>query len=313
MRPNKKIGDGLILIILPFILLLLGPSSVLGEKIVIDSDDQLEFAHQTMERGDYDRAIGEFERFIYFFPRNEKVPEAQYFIGECYLKAKRYENARNALELVYKKYPRTVIAGKALFLMGESYYRQGVPKEADYYYQKVIQEYPDTELRNAAFYRIGWTRMEGSRWKEASEILKGVEPTSPLYESAVDLSEKSLQGENLEYKSPAAAGVMAGILPGLGHVYCNRYKDGLMAFLLNGSFIWAAVESFQENHDALGGILLFLELGWYSGNIYSAVNCAHKENRKRKEEFLKQLPDNLNLGLFTNGQGHLGLALKFDF
>jgi hypothetical protein len=106
---------------------------------------------------------------------------------------------------------------------------------------------------------------------------------------------------------------MAAILPGLGHAYCERYRDGLVALLLNGLFIWAAVESFDEEHDVLGGILLFVEAGWYAGNIYSAVNCAHKHNRHVKNEFLRMLPDTLDLNVFTSGKGHYGLVLKVDF
>jgi hypothetical protein len=39
----------------------------------------------------------------------------------------------------------------------------------------------------------------------------------------------------------------------------------------------------------VGGILTFFELGWYSGNIYSAVSSAHKYNRERKKEYLDLL------------------------
>ncbi|MEE9610697.1 MAG: hypothetical protein V3W19_05565, partial [Desulfatiglandales bacterium] len=96
------------------------------------------------------------------------------------------------------------------------------------------------------------------------------------------------------------------------HVYSNRYKDGLAAFLLNGLFILAAVEAFDEDLNVLGGMLIFLELGWYTGNIYSAVNTAHKYNRKARNDFRRSLPDRLNLNLFTTRDG-LGVALKIDF
>ncbi|MFH1349829.1 MAG: tetratricopeptide repeat protein [Pseudomonadota bacterium] len=296
-----------------FFLSIIQPVSALSEKIVIDSEDQFRFATQYMGRGEYDRAIGEFERFIYFFPKNDRVPEARYHIGECFLRGRRYEAARRALEEVCRDYPQTNMAGKALFLIGESYYMQGVLSEAEFYYRKVIEEYPQPELKSSALYRLGWNRMKGDRWREAAEIFKKVEKDSPLYGNSLELAERSIEGEHLAYKDPTTAGVMAGILPGLGHAYCNRYKDGLVALLLNGSFVWAAVESFEQDHDVLGGILLFLELGWYSGNIYSAVNSAHKHNRKIREDFLKGLPDDLRLNIFSTREGHIGLALRFDF
>jgi len=37
------------------------------------------------------------------------------------------------------------------------------------------------------------------------------------------------------------------------------------------------------------GILSFFEAGWYAGNVYGAVNGAHKYNRYTTETFLRNL------------------------
>ena len=134
-----------------------------------------------------------------------------------------------------------------------------------------------------------------------------------MYDNSTILAESSLKGEFLPYKNPTTAGILAGALPGMGHAYCGRYKDGMVALVLNGLFIWAAVESFHQDNPALGSILGFLELGWYSGNIYSAVNSAHKLNRKLKDDYLKSLPDQFRINLMTQRDGTLGLALRFEF
>jgi tol-pal system protein YbgF len=294
-----------------FLMLLLKPASALPGQIILDADDQFEFAQQLMERGEYQGAVGEFQRFIHFFPEDEKVPKAHYLIGVSYLRARKYETARKVLGEVYKNYSNRPLSGKALLLIGESYYRQGISGEAAHYFERVIKEYPQPELKNAAIYRLGWSRMQSNNWREASKTFETVEKSSPLFASAQELSEESLKGELLPYKNPTTAGVLA-VIPGLGHVYSNRYKDGLVAFLLNGLFIWAAVEAFDEDLNVLGGMLLFLELGWYTGNIYSAVNTAHKYNRKARNDFRQSLPDRLNLNLFTTKDG-LGVALKIDF
>ena len=302
----------LLVILVPFLCF-----SQLGEprsaEITIQSDEQFDFAEQALQKGEYQRAITEFERFIHFFAGDEKVPKARYLIGISHLKAKGYAEARNVFEEIMKIYPDKPIAGEALFMIGESYYKQGVFEEAERYFQQVIDLHPLPEMKNRAIYRIGWSRMQTGRWREASENFKGVERGSRLYPSAGDLSEKSLKGEALPYKAPATAGVMAALVPGLGHAYCERYKDAVVAFLLNGLFIWAAYESFDEDHEALGAILSFVELGWYSGNIYSAVNCAHKYNRNVKNNFLRTMADDLDVGLLTTRQGHLGLALQIHF
>jgi hypothetical protein len=106
---------------------------------------------------------------------------------------------------------------------------------------------------------------------------------------------------------------LAAVLPGLGHAYVGRYKDGGIAFLVNALFIWAAVESFHNDNNVLGGMICFLELGWYSGNIYSAVNSTHKYNRKIGRDLRKDLKDRLELKPLLLSQGGAGLAVSFRF
>ena len=288
------------------------PATTPSNQIIINSDDQFQFALQTLELGEYQRAVVEFERFIHFFPESEKVPRARYLIGAAYLQGRQFEAARKALNEVYEAYSHKVLGGRALLLIGESYYVQDIFEEAKFYYKRVIQEYPLPELTDAAYYRLGWTRMHSDEWVEASETFKLVKKDSPLYPSAFDLSEESLKGNELSYKSPTTAGVLA-IIPGLGHAYLGRYKDGLVALLLNGLTIWAAVEAFNEDLNVLGGLLVALEIGWYSGNIYSAVNGAHKYNRKIKNDFRENLPDRFEIDYSKSRTVPLGLTLKIEF
>jgi tetratricopeptide (TPR) repeat protein len=299
----------LLLLVLSF----MGPGLGFADEVIIKSDEQFRLGHEAMQRGEYQRAVTELERFLHFFPRDERVPKVRALIGLCYLQAKLYEKAREVFDDVSKAYAGKPIEGEALFMIGESYYRQGLYGEAERYFRQVSEESPEPEIRNRAAYRLGWCRMKGDRWKEGSESFQKVEPASPLYPSALDLAGKSLNGMALPSKEPTTAGALSALLPGLGHAYCERYKDGLVAFVLNGLFIWAAYESFHKDQEVLGGILGFLELGWYSGSIYSAVNSAHKYNRAQKDGFLRNLKDDLDVGLFTTREGHIGMAVQVRF
>jgi len=296
-----------------FVISLSHSPSVLSDQIVIDDEDQYRFAQAALDKGEHLRAIAEFERFVHFFPQDEKVPEARYRIGLCYIMAKDHDSGRRVLEDVYVDYSSSPAGGKALFLIGESYYEKGLIEEAERYFKKVVEAYPHLELKNRALYRLGWNWMKQDKWGEASETFMKVEEESPLYAHSRDLSEMSLKGQALPRKNPTAAGILSGILPGLGHAYCDRYKDGAVALLLNGLTIWASLEAFDEDLDVLGGALMFLELGWYTGTVYSAVNSAHKYNRKVRNDFRRGLPDGTNLGLFSTMDGSTGVALKIDF
>lgn len=310
---KKEVNKTLWFFIVATGLFLLSVSPALPEQIIIDSHDQFDFAHTLMERGEYMRALGEFERFIHFFPNDLQVPKARLLTGVCYLKARRYEAAREIFSRVIRSEPDTPFSVKALFLIGESYYQQGILKEAEIYFNKVIETYPDSDLKNAALYRLGWTRMQENKWGDASEVFEKVEKDSLFYESSRQLAVQSLKGEKLPQKNPAYAGSLAAIVPGLGHAYVSRYRDATVAFLVNGLFIWAAIESFHHDQAVLGGMLTFLEVGWYSGNIYSAINATHKYNRKVQNNFRGRLKDRLDLRLFTESKGRIGLSLTLAF
>ena len=108
--------------------------------------------------------------------------------------------------------------------------------------------------------------------------------------------------EQLKYKDPTAAGLLA-IVPGAGHLYCERHRDALVSFLVNGALIFAAYEAFDHDQNALGGIVALFEVGLYSGNIYSAVSSAHKYNRYEKDRFLKYLKEQAKIDLSFGGTG----------
>ncbi|MGM0427741.1 MAG: tetratricopeptide repeat protein [Thermodesulfobacteriota bacterium] len=292
---------------------LLGATPASPRQIIIHSDDQFNYARTRMQEGAYMRAAEEFERFIRLFPESPDVPKARYLMGMCYLETHRYAEARESLSLVSPHDSTDPLAQKARFLIGESYYRDNKPEEAAGYFKEVFEKEPSPSLRNAAVYRLGWARMGENKWEEASDSFSRVQRGSPLYDSALELEGESLEGMELPHKSPSQAGVMAGLLPGLGHAYAGRYRSAIVSFLLNGLFIWATVESFHRDHDILGGALAFVEAGWYAGNIYGAVNATHKYNRKMQDDFRKSLTDRFNLHLIASRDGRLGLSLAVRF
>ena len=65
---------------------------------------------------------------------------------------------------------------------------------------------------------------------------------------------------SLKRKNPTIAGILA-IVPGAGHLYCERKRDAFVSFLLNGAMIYAAYEAFDNDLNALG-LLPFLSLAF---------------------------------------------------
>jgi len=119
----------------------------------------------------------------------------------------------------------------------------------------------------------------------------------------------------IKRKNPTTAGLLS-IIPGAGHLYCERKRDAFISFFLNGAMIYAAYEAFDHDLDVLGGIITFFELGFYSGNIYSAVSSTHKYNRDEKNKFLDYLKKNAKISISSgipNQSKSILLLCKFSF
>ena len=302
-----------LIILLFFLTLQWAFGAAAGKELIIKSEEQLSFARAYMEKGEFEKAITELERFMYFFPDDENIPLSHYLTGQCYLNLKKYSRARKVLEDLYKNHPGGKYGDRALFLIGESFYKEGMFHEAEICFTGLVREHPASDIKDRALFKLGWSQLSAEKWPEASETFKTVEKESPLYTPSVNIYKKLESGPGYREKDPLTAGVMAGIIPGLGHVYCSRYKDGATAFLLNGLFVWAAIEAFESDNEALGGIISILEAGWYAGNIYSAVNCAHKFNRKSKSDFIFRLNENAGLNILSGGTDQFFLSLDIRF
>jgi TM2 domain-containing membrane protein YozV len=107
------------------------------------------------------------------------------------------------------------------------------------------------------------------------------------------------------------AGIFSGLLPGSGQLYNGRLGDALLAFFLNSLFIVGAIEAIHSDAPAIAGFLSFFEAGWYAGNVYAAINGAHKYNRHTAETFLGNLANRFHLVLPETRQTPM-LSVQFS-
>jgi hypothetical protein len=153
----------------------------------------------------------------------------------------------------------------------------------------MFEQFSDDEIGQLARYQRGWALLYQRKWHDASRQFQQVTPESPLYRFALRLAEEVLVGDQLPSKSPLVAGILSGVLPGSGQLYNGRRGDALLAFFLNGLFIAGITQAVTHGELAVAGVLSFFEAGWYVGNVYGAINGAHKYNRQTEETFLRNL------------------------
>lgn len=261
-------------------------------------DNVFGFAESLYEEGDYFRAIGEYKRFIFLNPTVPKAEKAAFRIAESYFQAKRWPEAIVAANQFLVSYQDSPLYFQMLYLKGRM-------EKLDKRYDEALNTFDalvkakDVQYNAKALYQKALIRLERADWQGAQDLLLQVPPDSPIYPIALSFADDIVAGEIIPRKSPAVAGILAAALPGAGHLYSGRLQDALVAFFLNGAFIWGAVELFRHDDYVAGGILSFFELGWYSGNIYSAISSVHKYNRGLEEAFILRMENKYTLSLYS--------------
>lgn len=241
-----------------------------------------EFAHHLLQEKDFEGAAVEFKRYLFLYPAGTRADQAEYELGEIFFRKKEYAQALHYWEEALRRRPNTPFKNEILFASAKAYWAWGREERALSLWETLVREGrpPFTEMASRA---LLWALVKQKRFDRAQKWLED----APLTNGEKEIHSRYLaEAKNLPRVSPTAAGLLAAFLPGAGHWYLERKQDALIAFIVNGLFAWAAVSSFQEGNKGLGVLLTAVELAWYSGNIYSAVNSAHKENRKRETDFL---------------------------
>ena len=277
----------------------------------IDPDTQYNFAEYYFSKKEYFRAIGEYKRFIYFFPEDARAPFATYKIGMSYFKNRGFKEAVNSFETIIERYADNDLSVKSYFMISECLVMlaEYVPAISNLHNLIVITD--DMHTKDEAFYRIGWIYLEIGAWEKAKLYFSKISIQNSHNYSLKKLSDELNRELTTPGKNPNLAGILS-IIPGAGFLYCERYQDALIAFLLNGAMICAAYEAFDSDNGALGGIITFVETGFYAGNIYGSVSSAHKYNRNKTEQFLEKLKENTKIK-FSAGYNDTGIFLSFNY
>jgi tetratricopeptide (TPR) repeat protein len=217
----------------------------------------LSFAEALLAAGESYRAATEYLRFLHHFAAHPDAPRAVRGLGESYAQAGRWDDAVSAFQ-------RLPPGPETRRLLGAALYRGGRYQEAARTLLAPEADGGDAVLGTLALLRVGHTQVPPPAREELAQ-----------------------EYESLPRKSPGLAGGLAAVLPGAGHLYTDRPRDAAISFVLNAAFLWGTVEAARREEWALAGILGFFELGWYSGNVVSAVNAAHKWNRREEGRFFR--------------------------
>ncbi len=298
---------------------LLSAASVWATPLVIDGQQQLQYADRLYAEGQFRRAAEEYDRYAFFFPESPLRRTALLKAAQAFLQADEPSAALKRFNALTQETPPDPVAVDAHFLAAECHVRAGDPNLAVIEMQNLITRTDDRAIRDSAYLRIGWIHIDQMDWSGARHALQRISPEGRARHKVEALEAELARADEIPRKSPALAGTLS-ILPGAGQLYCGRYEDALAALVVNGGLFLAAYESFDNDLNALGALLTIAGLGFYTANIYGAVTDAHKYNQARQQDFLGRVKQQASIGIGPGPSPHSKsisegflVAVRIDF
>lgn len=263
--------------------LLIGVSSLFSSFTAIAEELPLSLGRHLAAQGNYDAAITEYKRFLFFHPDDPRIGEIYYNIGLAYKTQGLWTEAvtalRTATSLAINNETKSAYQlALAVTLIATKNYDL-----AQLELIKVVLRKPSPPLFRRALFLQGVTYIYQFRWEEARSVLQDYiadERLDALFETALNMPQKSLK----------VAKVLSTILPGAGHIYIGDWQDGLNALLLNGALGFLTIDAVLAEHytDAvLWGGLIFLR--YYRGNTFRAEAAAKQFNLRQSQRAAETL------------------------
>jgi len=254
-------------------------------------ENVLKFADHLYEQGDYLRAVGEYQRYLFYKPlESEKI---RYRIALCYRFGGKSDLAIQQFETFLQEAPTSKLVSSTYYQIGVSYFLMEQYGKSANYLNASLPRITDVRYRAESHQLIGLSYLMQNQWHEAEKIFNALQKSDVLAvrEKAAVYNKYATQGAELPTRSPFLAGFFSAIVPGAGRIYTGRVGDALNSLLTVGLTGWQAYDGFRRDgissvkgwgFGAISGI-------FYVGNIYGSVISARFYNRHVTDEFLATL------------------------
>lgn len=270
----------------------LGSSSPLASSHVASPAPQpplFAFAQSLFAAGEYYRAIGEFQRFLFFQSGHPLTSEAQLTIGLAFFCGERWLQAFEVFRRITGTAPDSARRAEAALWMAETHARGGDQMEAIRLFHELIRQYPESVIAQRAAYLIGWGYLRQRRWTEARDAFAQVDTTSPYHASGDRLAAALTTPPELPHRSPTVARILSTVLPGTGQIYTGHTLDGLIGLGVHGALIAGSIGAVGAGLEGAAGIGAFFTWGFYRTQMSNAATLANDFNAQAEERFIGQL------------------------
>ncbi len=272
--------------VLPLVSLIFCPLPLQAQApgLVITPTLQFNYAVELFENKDFTAAQVEFKRFIHFFPDDPRRDAAEFKTAMALFNSGSYYEAAKAFNtIILNNNDETPYTRDAYFMQSRAFEAMGNTGYAVMVLQNYLTLTQDAHTRDRIYFELARLHISEARKPgkdtlgDAKKFLTLISPTRKERYKVSDQLAALDAVSAAPRKNPTLSGILA-LIPGGGFLYCERYKDAFVTFCLNAGLIWGAYEAFDSGNPGLGGVLSFVESGFYAGNVYGAISAAHKHN-----------------------------------
>jgi tetratricopeptide (TPR) repeat protein len=240
------------------------------------------FAEYLFDDGQYLRAVGEYQRFLFAsdsFPQN--ADSIFFKIALCYRFSENYKKSINYFQKIASEYEQSNLLDETYLEMGICYSLTDNFEESNKILKSYFLDEPAKNINARAKQLMTLNYIQKKEWNKAIKFLNDTNSLSNQLFGFVE------RGQTLPKKNRFVSGLFSAVIPGSGKYYCNRPMDGFNSFVIVGITGWQAYEGFDEDgiHSVQGWIFGVLGGLFYLGNIYGSVVAADIYNEEQETIF----------------------------
>ncbi len=103
-------------------------------------------AYRDMQGGQMDLAVQEFTDYLKYFGNTDYAPNAQFYIGDIYLRKGDTDNAIKAFDAVLERFSENNKTADARYMKGRALVQAGKPTAAAQEFREIVKRYPDKDV-----------------------------------------------------------------------------------------------------------------------------------------------------------------------
>lgn len=271
--------------------------SIIFSIFIVDllnaKDAALDYANYFYEIGNYENAIKEYKRFLFFNQNDEEISKTYYNMGLAYRNKGNWKKAIDAFRNSSATALNDSIRDEIRITTGTTLIAKGNYSSAEFELLKasLFSKYP--KIKRKAIFFLGVCYIYSFKWDEAEKsFTQYFSDSIPNHFSKID--SLLTQAKNFKYKSPKLAKWLSTFLPGSGQIYAGNWLNGINALIVNGLTSYLLFDSIIDKRyeDVLITNITLFER-YYKGNRYNAEKMAELHKKKASQEYAREILEHL--------------------